>query len=155
VKAYNMDAREFVRWHVEQSNNPTELPEEYLKFDHCYMNLPMIAVEFLDVFQGLFLNANPKVWCKDPNDIKTIQLPLIHVYGFTQEKEKEGALDFFTQRIGKAMDYPEFSKEQIECFHNIRDVSGISHMYSSTFRLPYEVAMRKMEIEKDVAEMAK
>jgi tRNA G37 N-methylase Trm5 len=50
VKAYNMDAREFVKWHVEQSNNPTELPKEFLKFDHCYMNLPMIAVEFLDVF---------------------------------------------------------------------------------------------------------
>ena len=53
------------------------------------------------------------------------------------------------------MDYPEFSKEMIECFHNIRDVSSISHMYSSTFRLPYEVAMRKIEIEKDVAELAK
>ena len=53
------------------------------------------------------------------------------------------------------MDYPEFTKEMIECFHNIRDVSGVSHMYSSTFRLPYEVAMRKMEIEQDVAKLAK
>ena len=72
VKAYNMDAREFVKWHVAQSNDPTDLTPDFLKFDHCYMNLPMIAVEFLDVFQGLFTKANPKIWCKDPTDIKTI-----------------------------------------------------------------------------------
>ena len=43
------------------------------------------------------------------------------------------------------MDLPGFKKEQVLNFHNIRDVSGVSHMYSTTFRLPYEVAMRKME----------
>jgi hypothetical protein len=47
------------------------------------MNLPVDAVEFLDVFIGLFKNANPKVWYADPNDPKTLQLPMIHVYGFT------------------------------------------------------------------------
>jgi hypothetical protein len=33
------------------------------------MNLPVDAVEFLDVFVGLFDEANPKVW-SDPNDPK-------------------------------------------------------------------------------------
>ena len=52
-------------------------------------------------------------------------------------------MDFFTQRICKAMLLPEggFKKEQIISFHNIRDVSGTSHMYSTSFWLPYEVAM--------------
>ena len=59
------------------------IPKNSLKFDHCYMNLPVDAVEFLDVFIGLFKNANPKVWYADPNDPKTLQLPMIHVYGFT------------------------------------------------------------------------
>jgi hypothetical protein len=50
-------------------------------------------------------------------------------------------MKYFANRIGKAMSYPEFSESNIECFHNIRDVSGTSHMYSTTFRLPYQVAM--------------
>lgn len=58
------------------------------------MNLPMDAVEFLDVFSGLFNNANPKVW-GDPQDNNKIKLPLIHVNGFTFEPEKEKALTFF------------------------------------------------------------
>jgi hypothetical protein len=70
-----------------------------------------------------------------------LMLPLIHVYGFTYEKEKEGALDYFCERIANAMQYPDFRKEDILSFHNIRDVSGTSHMYSTTFRLPLEVAM--------------
>ena len=52
-------------------------------------------------------------------------------------------MDYFTERICKAMLLPEggFKKEQIISFHNIRDVSGTSHMYSTSFWLPYEVAM--------------
>jgi tRNA (guanine37-N1)-methyltransferase len=64
VKAFNMDARQFVRMHVSQSNlidSPDQLiiPKDFLRFDHCYMNLPVDAVEFLDVFIGLFKDANP------------------------------------------------------------------------------------------------
>jgi len=110
------------------------------------MNLPVDAVEFLDAFIGLFNHANPKVWCKDPTDITTIELPLIHVYGFTFAKEKDEALKYFVERIGKSLEYPEFNEKDVICFHNIRDVSSTSHMYSTTFRLPFSVAMRK-EIE--------
>ena len=105
------------------------------------MNLPVMAVEFCDAFIGLFQNANPKVWCEDPEDLSTLKLPLIHVYGFTFEKEKEAALAYFVERIGKAMQFTKFCNKDVISFHNIRDVSSTSHMYSTTFRLPLEVAL--------------
>lgn len=81
-----MDAREYVRMCVEKSNDSTqtEIPEDFLRFNHCYMNLPVDAVEFLDAFIGLFNSANPKIWSSDgTSDPSTFLLPMIHVYGFT------------------------------------------------------------------------
>ena len=88
------------------------------------MNLPVDAVEFLDAFKGLFLDANPKIWSSNgSDDPSTFFLPMIHVYGFTFCAEKDKALTYFVDRIGKAMDYPQFSDKDVACFHNIRDVS--------------------------------
>lgn len=67
-------------------------------------------------------------------------MPLIHVYGFTFFAEKEEALEYFTDRIAKALRHKPFAKHHILDFHNIRDVSPQSHMYSVTFELPREVA---------------
>lgn len=103
------------------------------------MNLPVDAVEFLDVFIGLFRNANPKVW-RDSSD--KLKLPMVHVYGFTFEHDRDKALAYFVERMGKAMQYDKFRKEDIVHFHNIRDVSPVSHMYSVSFWLPEEVALR-------------
>ena len=139
VLPFNMDAREFVKMLVDTKIDTEEkraIPKEFLRFDHCFMNLPMDAVEFLDAFIGLYNNCDPEVWKVDGK----AQLPLIHVYGFTQEAEKPKAKTFFAKRIAQAMQYPEFKEEDIICFHDIRDVSAISHMYSTTFRLPEAVA---------------
>lgn len=60
-----MDAREFVKMIVDRdSDNALKkaLPSDMLRFDHCFMNLPMDAVEFLDVFVGLFNRADPQIW---------------------------------------------------------------------------------------------
>lgn len=112
------------------------------------MNLPVDAVEFLDVFIGLFDSGNPKVWSSNgTTDPKTYLLPMIHVYGFTFHNDKEKALAYFVERIGKAMQYPAFSEKDVVCFHNIRDVSPQSHMYSVSFRLPFEVAFMSKKVD--------
>lgn len=98
VLPFNMDARAFVRMLVDTTVDTEEkraIPKEYLKFDHCFMNLPMDAVEFLDAFIGLFNNCDPEVWKAGGK----AQLPLIHVYGFTQEAEKPAAKTYFAKRI--------------------------------------------------------
>ena len=60
-----MDARDFVKMLVSRDSDRPEksnIPADMLKFDHCFMNLPMDAVEFLDVFVGLFNKADPQIW---------------------------------------------------------------------------------------------
>ena len=91
------------------------MPGDFLKFHHCMMNLPVDAVEFLDCFIGAFKNADKDIWRKA--DSEELDLPLIHVYGFTYEKTTELALKYFTERIGKAMRYPEFKESDVVCFH--------------------------------------
>lgn len=77
---------------------------------------------------------------------------MVHVYGFTFEADKEKARSYFAERIGKAMDYPKFTNDHIVHFHNIRDVSPVSHMYSVSFIVPEEVAFlsKKPEPSKDI-----
>lgn len=91
-----MDARVFLRMLVDKEDQTPEkltIPKDFLRFDHCYMNLPVDAVEFLDCFIGAFNKADKEIWLR-PNE-EEIALPLIHVYGFTFEQERDKALDFF------------------------------------------------------------
>ncbi len=141
VLSFNMDARAFLRMLVDKddkSDTKLSVPKDFLRFDHCYMNLPVDAVEFLDCFIGVFTRADKEIWLR-PGETE-IRLPLIHVYGFTYEADREKALVFFVDRIGKAMNFPQFNADMVMSFHNIRDVSSKSSMYSTTFRLPAEVA---------------
>ena len=65
VLPFNMDARKFLRMLVDsedQSEQKKVIPKEFLKFQHCYMNLPMDAVEFLDCFIGAFNNVDKSIW---------------------------------------------------------------------------------------------
>ena len=107
VIPFNMDARGYLRMLVDKdATNPEKrrLPTEFLKFQHCMMNLPMDAVEFLDCFIGAFNNVDDSIWKN--KDTGKIDLPMIHVYGFTNEAKKDTALAYFVDRIGKAMQYP-------------------------------------------------
>ena len=50
------------------------------------MNLPMDAVEFLDCFAGAFLKADENIWMGKNGKF---DLPMIHVYGFTNAPTHE------------------------------------------------------------------
>jgi tRNA G37 N-methylase Trm5 len=74
IHCFNKDAREFIR----------DLVSSGVKFTHIYMNLPAIALEFLDVFYALFSREEWPV------------LPILHVYAFSTA---EAAHDEFRARI--------------------------------------------------------
>ena len=135
VLPFNMDAREFVRSIIKTpAEGSLEIPKEFVHFDHAYMNLPVDAVEFLDVFCGLFCASDKKVW-------NETNLPMIHVYAFTEQEDLDEAKAALCIRINKIFGkYRGLSKGDVTYFHQIRDVSAKSKMYAVSFKLSKEVA---------------
>ena len=116
VIPFCMDGRAYARMLIDkddESEIKKTIPREFLRFDHIFMNLPMIAVEFLDCFIGIFKKADPEIWKVNGS----IKLPIIHVYGFTVKAETEVCKANFVERIGKAMQYPGFKASDIISFH--------------------------------------
>ncbi len=106
------------------------------------MNLPADALEFLDVFRGLFIEADPGVWKED-------NLPMVHVYGFSNGATLEEAKAEMVERINSAFKEPGAVKpEDIAIFHRIRDISTTSRMYSVSFKLPKAVGFAGGPVKK-------
>ena len=80
---YNLDGREFIRNIVKP-----DLVEQWQRREgvipklHIVMNLPALAVEFLDVFPGLF-NGN------DPHDLPTWVPPTVYCHCFSKAENPE------------------------------------------------------------------
>jgi len=154
IEGYNMDAREFIKFCVNKSkifdNKENEFEtncysiskdeelnfnkqEKNLKIDYFYMNLPKDAIEFLDVFKGLFVGCDTKIYNKN-------ELPIVFVNCFSLESY---GLNEIIDRIKKAMNFEEFSEKNILSVHNIKDVSPKKYMYCVSFKIPWEVAFNK------------
>ncbi|KAJ2595505.1 tRNA(m(1)G37)methyltransferase [Coemansia sp. RSA 1721] len=152
VCAFNMDGRDFIRkafveYFAKTKQGPLSIPPipkasvsrskpvapeppieiPSRSFDHVVMNLPAIAIEFLDAFRGLFAGFEEK-----PN------LPLIHTHCFTKSDEPEKDI---LQRACRAMGYPEEQYEDLDAdVYYVRRVAPKKDMYCLSLRLPEAVA---------------
>lgn len=138
----------------ENENRPASPPpERYPRpttFDHYVMNLPATAIEFLDAFIGVYAGREDLF---SPNTSKP--LPMIHVYCFSghSENELDDHVDIcnrISERIGHTIT-PEDrvggtgnQDVQLE-MHNVRLVSPNKQMFCASFRLPREVAFKKVQ----------
>lgn len=116
VKAFNQDARVFL---TELLGNGMPELQEFLPFTDIYMNLPMDAIEFLDVLKGRF---DREVWKS---------LPTVHVYGFANEVSE------LINRIQGV--WGDFDMTCLK-FHQIRDISPKKYMFCVEFVIPEIIA---------------
>jgi tRNA (guanine37-N1)-methyltransferase len=143
VSAYCTDARDFLTQFLTAKRSGLGL-DNFLEspsveslpatFDHLYMNLPMDAVEFLDVLKGKF---DRDVWKK---------MPVVHVYGFAHSCI---AQKLFIERIKQV--WGDFNSDCI-ALTQIRDISPKKFMFCIEFTLPQEIAFSDSHHIKDYDE---
>lgn len=125
VQTFNMDGRDFINGTVkEQLAQQLVLPPEERKNSvHIVMNLPGLAVEFLDAFKGLL----------DEQPSKNVILPTVHCYSFS--KDDNPASDI--RRRAEA--FMGTSIEECSSIHLVRNVAPNKEMMCISFRIPARV----------------
>ncbi|KAJ2802675.1 tRNA(m(1)G37)methyltransferase [Coemansia guatemalensis] len=156
VRTFNKDGRDFIRKafaeYYQMSKNGTlsippnpkkstaskniaakeqAIPITSRSFDHVVMNLPAIAIEFLDAFRGIFRHIAGE-------DDKPPNLPLIHVHCFTKSEEPKKDI---LLRACRALGFPEDKHTELDAdVYYVRKVAPKKDMYCLSLRLPESVA---------------
>lgn len=123
LHAYNMDGREFIDKIVrEQHLETAALPNQRRR--HLSMNLPALAVQFLDTFTRPSWRAGRVV----------DRSPIIHCYTFSSAVDvKEDAIRQIEAVLGVSLD------GCVELAHDVRDVAPTKQMVCVSFRLPHQL----------------
>lgn len=136
----------------QEDQKPGPPPLQYTRpsiVDHYVMNLPATAIEFLDAFQGLY-TGKESLFAPHTSQ----PLPMIHVYCFSghSENEVDDHVDI-CQRVSERIGYPITPEDRVGgsgnaalelAIHNVRLVSPKKQMFCASFRLPPDVAFRKV-----------
>ncbi|RIA96453.1 Met-10+ like-protein [Glomus cerebriforme] len=135
IHPYNLDGRDFIKKAVQDLENSlnvvgeTKASSEFRTFNHFIMNLPATAIEFLDVFKGLYKDKESSI--KNPH----VDLPMIHCHCFSKSVTPETEI---IERINSIITYPmQADKFKI---HFVRKVAPNKDMFCVSFRLSQEVA---------------
>lgn len=117
--------------------------------DHYVMNLPADAIEFLDAFPGVY-SGKDALFAPHTEQ----KLPMVHVYCFSgnSDNEVDDHIDIcqrISERIGYKITVDDCvggsGDQEVElAIHNVRLVSPKKQMFCASFRLPREVAFRKV-----------
>jgi tRNA (guanine37-N1)-methyltransferase len=132
--AYNMDARAFCH----------RLQDRGIFPDHCIMNLPATALEFLDAFRGY-----PRVitTADDNSGNKGDDLPRIHVHCFAP-KDTQAAKKEIWERAENSLGCPLDEEKDKVVIHPVRDIAPNKNMYCISFRLPAAAsALPRIQLE--------
>lgn len=135
IKLFNEDGRDFIRDAVSKL-----WKEQGHLFQHFVMNLPAMALEFLDAFKPVFEGLE----CDFGSDYKP---PLVHVYCFTRKPEETVEAEV----IGRAESYLGKNITKFT-LHFVRKVAPNKDMYCLSFELPrfqVEPVSKRRRVEED------
>lgn len=137
VETFNLDGRDFIRAEMKKLLDV----EEREKPIHVTMNLPALAVEFLDAFIGLLSH-------RDPGPARTTN-PIVHVYSFCAESSAFSEMRSKVEaRLGSTL--PD---DHIIELLDVRDVAPNKHMIRLSFRMPQAV-LSSLSPEKENANVS-
>ncbi len=126
LHGYCLDGRDFIRTVVGKLIAEHDAIHSKSIVSHVILNLPAIAVEFLDAFKGLFSSVSLNI---RPNMV----LPKVHCYCFCKGAV-EDAIQQVQQNLGTVLDPASFS------VFEVRDVAPKKLMMRVSFDLPPSVA---------------
>ncbi|XP_004540612.2 tRNA (guanine(37)-N(1))-methyltransferase [Maylandia zebra] len=121
VRAFNLDGRAFIRGPLKQ-----ELPVlmRGTSAIHVVMNLPALALDFLDAFRGLLHHQEPPC---DEN------LPTVHCYGFSKDDDPDTDV---VERASRSLGFPLKNRCSV---HFVRNVAPNKDMMCVRFTLPKDI----------------
>ena len=136
VECLNMDARDFIRGKVREELSllwKSSLKEGEVNAKvpdiHITLNLPALAITFLDVFRGLF---------KESQELKEVSgsaLPKVHVYGFSKAENKQVDIQERCEKyLGQKLD-----SGHLEEVAFVRNVAPNKDMLRASFFVPKTV----------------
>ncbi|XP_028251524.1 tRNA (guanine(37)-N(1))-methyltransferase [Parambassis ranga] len=120
VRTFNLDGRAFIKGPLKQELLALLKGKANI---HVVMNLPALALDFLDAFRGLLHQEPP---CEE-------NLPTVHCYGFFKDNNPD------TEVVGRASRSLGFALEKGCSVHFVRNVAPNKDMMCVRFTLPKEV----------------
>lgn len=120
VRTFNLDGRVFIKGPLKQELLALLKGKANI---HVVMNLPALALDFLDAFRGLLHQEPP---CEE-------NLPTVHCYGFFKDNNPD------TEVVGRASRSLGFALEKRCSVHFVRNVAPNKDMMCVRFTLPKEV----------------
>ncbi|XP_043273668.1 tRNA (guanine(37)-N1)-methyltransferase [Venturia canescens] len=122
-QAYNKDGRDFLLEEV-KTDILERINEKLCGMQHIAMNLPALAVEFLDILRGWFNDDDTKKVCENP--------PIVHLYCFVKTDKGDDpsslAKLLVEEKIGCSL-----SNEALKVIHHVRNVSPNKEMMRVSF----------------------
>ena len=139
VETFNKDGREFIGKELRQFLSAA--PNDSI---HVTMNLPALAVEFLDAFPGLLAGEPKRKEEAQDDKLRPVDEPreedralnlTVHVYGFFEESSAFAAM---RSKVESILHCHLDDKDIVEIV-DVRDVAPKKHMLRMSFRMPWQV----------------